>query len=187
MCAVYLDPPVNAVVLSIDEKTGIQAKSRKHPGQAVRPGQLERREFEYRRHGTASLIAAMDVATGKVTANDVARNDSAHFVAFLEQIDSTIDPTMDIHVVMDNGSSHRSKVTKKWLAGHPRFVVHHTPVHASWLNQVEAFFSILTRKVLRRGDFASREDLVTKMLNFIEHRNQTATPFKWVYDATRPA
>ena len=186
VCAIYLDPPVHAVVLSIDEKTGIQAKSRKHPGQKVRPGQPERREFEYRRHGTASLIAAMDIATGKVTATDVARNDSTHFVAFLEQIDSTIDPSLAIHVVMDNGSSHRSKLTKKWLSDHPRFVVHHTPVHASWLNQVEAFFSILTRKVLRRGDFSSRNDLVTKMLNFIEHRNLTATPFKWVYDATRP-
>jgi transposase len=186
VCAVYLNPPVNAVVLSIDEKTGIQAKSRKYPGESVKPGQPERREFEYRRHGTASLIAAMDVATGKVTATDVPRNDSAHFVSFLEQIESTIDPTLTIHVVMDNGSSHRSKATKKWLSEHPRFVVHHTPVHASWLNQVEAFFSILTRKVLRRGDFGSRDDLVTKMLNFIEHRNQTVTPFKWVYDATQP-
>ncbi len=187
VCGVYLNPPVNAVVLSIDEKTGIQAKSRKHPGQPVKPGQPERREFEYRRHGTASLIAAMDVATGKVTATDVSRNDSAHFVGFLEQIESSIDATLDIHVVLDNGSSHRSKATKKWLSEHPRFVIHHTPVHASWLNQVEAFFSILTRKVLRRGDFASRDDLVTKMLNFIEHRNNTVSPFKWVYDATRPA
>ena len=159
VCGVYLNPPVNAVVLSIDEKTGIQAKSRKHPGQPVKPGQPERREFEYRRHGTASLIAAMDVATGKVTATDVSRNDSAHFVGFLEQIESSIDAALDIHVVLDNGSSHRSKATKKWLSEHPRFVVHHTPVHASWLNQVEAFFSILTRKVLRRGDFASRDDL----------------------------
>lgn len=187
VCGVYLDPPENAVVLSIDEKTGIQAKSRKHPGQPLKPGQPERREFEYRRHGTASLIAAMDVATGKVTATDVARNDSVHFIEFLDQIEAAIDPGLAVHVVLDNGSSHRSKATKKWFAGHPRFVVHHTPVHASWLNQVEAFFSILTRKVLRRGDFSSRDDLVTKMLAFIEHRNQTATPFKWVYDATRAA
>jgi len=127
----------------------------------------------------------MDVATGKVTTNDVARNDSAHFIEFLEQIEASIEATPAIHVVLDNGSSHRSKATKKWLSEHPRFVVHHTPVHASWLNQVEAFFSILTRKVLRRGDFVSRDDLVTKMLYFIEHRNQTATPFKWVYNATR--
>lgn len=187
VCALYIDPPVNAVVLSIDEKTGIQARSRKHPTQPVRPGRIERREFEYVRHGTASLIAALDVATGKVTATDVTRNDSAHFIEFLTQIEASIDPALSIHIVLDNGSSHRSKATKKWLAEHPRFVVHHTPVHASWLNQVEAFFSILTRKVLRRGEFDSRDDLVARMITFIEHRNQTAEPFKWVYDATKPA
>jgi len=183
VCGLYLAPPANAVVLSIDEKTGIQAKSRKHPTQPVRPGRLERREFEYVRHGTASLIAALDVATGKVTATDVARNNSVHFIEFLDQIEKSIDPDLAIHVVLDNGSSHRSKATKKWFAEHPRFVVHHTPVHASWLNQVEAFFSILTRKVLKRGEFDSREDLVARMVAFIEHRNTTAKPFKWVYDA----
>lgn len=187
VCGLYLAPPANAVVLSIDEKTGIQAKSRKHPTQPVRPGRIERREFEYVRHGTASLIAALDVATGKVTATDVARNNSVHFIEFLDQIDASIDPALAIHVVLDNGSSHRSKATKKWFAEHPRFIVHHTPVHASWLNQVESFFSILTRKVLRRGEFDSRDDLVSKMLAFIEHRNATATPFKWVYNAQRAA
>lgn len=187
VCGLYLEPPVNAVVLSIDEKTSIQAKSRKHPTKGVQPGRPERREFEYRRHGTASLIAALDVATGKVTATDVARNDSAHFVEFLADIEAAIDRDLSIHIVLDNGSSHRSKATKKWLSEHPRFVVHHTPVHASWLNQVEAFFSILTRKVLRRGEFASRDDLVNRMLAFIEHRNQTAQPFKWAYDAKKTA
>lgn len=183
VCGLYLAPPANAVVLSIDEKTGIQAKSRKHPTQGVRAGRVERREFEYVRHGTASLIAALDIATGRVAATDVARNDSAHFIEFMEQIETSIDPDLAIHVVLDNGSSHRSKATKKWFAAHPRFVVHHTPVHASWLNQVEAFFSILTRKVLKRGEFNSRDDLVSRMLAFIEHRNTTAKPFKWVYNA----
>ena len=88
--------------------------------------------------------------------------------------------------MLDNGSSHRSRTTKKWFAEHQRFVVHHTPVHASWLNQVKSFFSILTRKVLRRGEFESRTDLVQRMLDLIKHRNTTATPFKWVYIATRP-
>ena len=187
VCGLYLGPPANTIVLSIDEKTGIQAKSRKYATEPVRPGRPERREFEYVRHGTASLIAALDVATGKVFATDVARNDSAHFIEFLGQIEASIDPALTIHIVMDNGSSHRSKATKAWLGDHPRFVVHHTPVHASWLNQVEAFFSILTRKVLKRGEFESRDDLVAKMLAFIEHRNKTATPFKWVYDAKRAA
>lgn len=132
----YLSPPGNAVVLSIDEKTGIQAKSRKHPTQAVRPGRAARREFEYVRHGTASLVAAMDVAAGKVFARDIARNNSDTFISFLEEIDERIDADLAIHVVMDNGSSHTSKATKAWLAAHPRFVVHHTPVHASWLNQI---------------------------------------------------
>ena len=113
VCGLYLAPPANAVVLSIDEKTGIQAKSRKHPTQPVRAGQPERREFEYVRHGTASLIAALDVATGKVTANHVTRNDSAQFIEFLQQIDESIDPDLAVHVVIDSGSSHRSKATKK--------------------------------------------------------------------------
>ena len=102
------------------------------------------------------MIAALNLSTGTVVAYFLARNDSEHFIEFLRQIDAATYPASSIHIVIDNGSSHRSKATKKWLASHPRFVVHHTPVHASWLNQVEAFFSILTRKVLRRGEFASR-------------------------------
>lgn len=187
VCGLYLSPPENAVVLSIDEKTGIQAKSRKHPTQPVRSGQPARREFEYVRHGTASLVAAMDVATGKVMATDIERNNSVTFIAFLEEIESSIEDSLAIHIVMDNGSSHTSKATRGWLADHPRFVVHHTPAHASWLNQVEAFFSILTRKLLRRGEFESRQDLVDKMLTFIDHHSTTAEPFKWSYDAKRVA
>jgi transposase len=177
VCGIYLNPPENAVVLSIDEKIGIQAKSRKHPTQSVRSGRPARREFEYARHDTASLIATKDVATGKVTATD-SHNNSVTFIAFLEEIDTTIDDDLVIHIVMDNGSSHTSKATKAWLAEHPRFVVHYTPVHASWLNQVEAFFSILTRKLLRRGEFEPRQELVDKMLAFIDHHSTTAAPFK---------
>jgi transposase len=183
ICGLYLSPPENAVVLSIDEKTGVQAKERKYPTTELRPGRPARQEFEYRRHGTASLIASLDVATGKVSATDIVRNDSVTFIAFLEKIDASIGERLSIHVVMDNGSSHTSKATKAWLSEHPRFVVHHTPAHASWLNQVECFFSILTRKLLRRGEFSSREDLVQKMLAFVEHHSEGAKPFKWVYDA----
>jgi transposase len=183
VCGLYLSPPENAVVLSIDEKTGIQAKSRKHPTTTVGSGRPARREFEYKRHGTASLLAALDVKTGKVRATDIAKNDSVTFISFLEDIDKSIDESLAIHVVLDNGSSHTSKATKAWFAEHPRFVVHHTPVHASWLNQVECFFSILSRKLLRRGEFSSRDDLVAKMMAFIEHHGATAKPFKWVYDA----
>ena len=183
ICGLYLSPPENAVVLSIDEKTSIQAKERKHPATPVGKGRPSRREFEYLRHGTASLLASLDVATGKVTAKDIVRNDSVTFIAFLKEIDASIEDRLSIHVVMDNGSSHTSKATKAWLSEHPRFVVHHTPAHASWLNQVECFFSILTRKLLRRGEFSSREDLVAKMLAFVEHHSEGAKPFKWVYDA----
>src|SRR5487761_1433576 len=183
ICGLYLSPPENAVVLSIDETTSIQAKERKHPATPVGKGRPSRREFEYLRHGTASLLASLDVATGKVTAKDIVRNDSVTFIAFLKEIDASIEDLLSIHVVMDNGSSHTSKATKAWLSEHPRFVVHHTPAHASWLNQVECFFSILTRKVLRRGELSSRDDLVAKMLNFIEHHSESAKPFKWVYDA----
>ncbi len=183
ICGLYLSPPENAVVLSIDEKTGIQAKHRKHPGTPVQKGHPSRREFEYVRHGTASLVASLDITTGKVRARDIARNDSVTFISFLEEIDESIEASLAIHVVLDNGSSHTSKATRAWFAEHPRFVVHHTPAHASWLNQVECFFSILTRKLLRRGEFSSREDLVMKMLNFIEHHSESAKPFKWVYDA----
>ena len=112
VCGLYLAPPANAVVLSIDEKTGIQAKSRTHPTQPVRPGRLERREFEYVRHGTASLIAALDVATGCVEATDVTRNDSAHFIGFLTEIDERTDPDLAIHIVLDIGSSLRSNATR---------------------------------------------------------------------------
>ncbi len=110
-----------------------------------------------------------------------------HFIEFLDQFEASIDPALAIHLVIDDGSAHRSKANKKWLAKHSRFVVHHTPVHASWLNQVEAFFSILTRKVLRRGELDSRDKLVARMLAFIEHCNQTAQAFNWVYDAKKAA
>ena len=180
-------PYENAVVLSIDEKTSVQAKERKHRATAVRPGRVSRREFEYVRHGTASLVASLDVATGKVTAKDIVRNDSVTFIAFLEEIEASVAGDLSIHVVLDNGSSHTSKATKAWFAEHPRFVLHHTPAHASWLNQVECFFSILTRKLLRRGEFSSRDDLVEKMLAFVAHHSESAKPFKWVYDAKAAA
>jgi transposase len=183
VCGLYLSPPENAVVLSIDEKTGIQAKSRKHPTTPVRPGRPARQEFEYVRHGTASLLACLDVQTGTLEARDIARNNSVNFISFLEELDQKIEPSLEVHVVLDNGSSHTSKATTAWFAEHPRFVVHYTPKHASWLNQVECFFSILTRKVLRRGEFSSREDLVEKMMAFIAHYSESAKPFRWVYDA----
>lgn len=185
VCGLYLNPPTNALVLSVDEKTAIPARTPKHPTTPAAPGQPTRREFEYVRHGTATLIAALDVASGQVLGHDVARNDAASFIGFLEQIDAAVAPDLDIHLVLDNGSSHVAKATKAWLAEHPRFHAHHTPPHASWLNQVELFFSILTRRLLRRGEFASRDDLVDRIMRFIADYDTTATPFTWTYDAQR--
>jgi transposase len=182
VCAMYLSPPTNALVLSIDEKTGIGARSRKHPLRPATPGRPERQEFEYIRHGTASIIAALDVHSGHVLADDIPRNNAACFIEFLERIDWVVDSRLSIHLILDNGSSHVAKMTKAWLAEHPRFVVHHTPTHASWLNQVELVFSILTRRLLRRGEFRSRDELITRIMNWILDYDRTAKPFAWTYD-----
>ena len=188
VCGLYLDPPERALVISVDEKTSIQAKSRKHPDQTPRRGRRRRREFEYVRHGTASLFAALDVHTGQVLAEPIPAktdggNNSVNFCAFLDDIERTVDPALAIHVVLDNGSSHCSKYTKAWFAAHPRWIVHYTPPHASWVNQIELFFSILQRKVITNGNFGSRDDLIDKLLAFIADYDQTATPFKWTYAA----
>jgi transposase len=182
ICDLYRNPPANAVLLSIDEKTGIQAKSRKHPTCPVRPGRPARREFEYVRHGTVSLMAAMNVVDGTVHGKIITRNDSATFIEFLTEIDAAVPPHLDIYLVMDNGSSHVSKATKAWLATRPRFHVTRTPCHASWLNMIEIWFSILTRKVLRRGEFPSRQTLADKIIEFIGEYNAKASPFRWTYD-----
>jgi transposase len=183
VCRLYLDIPPATLLVSVDEKTGIQAKSRRWPTRRARPGRDARREFEYRRHGTVSIIAAMDVATGQVVAERIARNDSATFLAFLRQLDQSTDPALHIHLIMDNGSSHTSKATRAWLAAHPRFTVTHTPKHASWLNMIEQWFGTLTRRLLRRGDFTSREDLEAQITAFTVRYNRTARPYRWRYDA----
>lgn len=181
VCGLYVDPPDNAVVLSVDEKTGIQAKQRLAPLQGATMGRACREEFEYIRHGTASLLAALEVHSGQIRAQSIASNNSVTFIGFLERLDQDIDPDLELHLVLDNGSSHTSKATRAWLEDHPRFVPHYTPVHASWVNQVELFFSILTRRVLKHGSFTSQDDLVSKIMTFIERRNDTATPFAWTY------
>lgn len=182
ICALYRNPPEGGVLLSLDEKTGIQAKSRKRPTRRAARGRRERREFEYVRHGTVSLMAAMNVTDGQVLAKIITRNDSAAFTSFLTEIDQAIPGHLDIHIVMDNGSSHTSKATRAWLAAHPRFHVTYTPKHASWLNMVELWFSVLTRRLLRRGEFASREHLATKIIDFTIAYDRQAKPFRWSYD-----
>lgn len=188
VCALYLDPPAagtpgDTVLFSVDEKTCMQARSRKRATRRVGPGRVERREFEYVRHGTVSLMAAMNVTTGTIHQKIIKRNDSDTFIEFLSELAATVEPDKKIHLILDNGSSHTSKQTRKWLREHPRFTVTYTPCHASWLNMIEIFFSIMTRRMLRRGDFASRDDLIEKITTFIKTYNRTARPFRWTYDA----
>jgi transposase len=183
VCDVYLRPPPDTVVICIDEKTGIQAKYRKYPERPPRPGRPGRREFEYVRNGTVSIIAALHVATGQVVTEPIARNDSVAFTGFLHRLDQCTDPRLNIHIIMDNGSSHTSRATRAWIAAHPRITVTYTPKHASWLDMAELWFSVLTRGLLRRGEFTSRTGLTEKITSFAIRYNQTAKPWTWAYDA----
>jgi transposase/DNA-binding CsgD family transcriptional regulator len=183
VCDVYLRPPPGTAVICIDEKTGIQAKYRKYPGRPPRPGRPARREFEYVRNGTVSIVAALHVATGQVIAEPVSRNNSVTFTGFLHRLDQCIDPRLNIHLVMDNGPSHTSGATRAWIAAHPRITVTYTPKHASWLDMAELWFSVLTRALPRRGEFTSRADLIEKITGFTIRYNRTAKPWTWAYDA----
>lgn len=183
VCQVYLRPPPGTVVICTDEKTGIQAKCRKHPERPARPGRLARREAEYVRNGTLSIIAALHVATGQVITEPIEHNDSVTFTGFLHRLNQCTDSRLNIHLVMDNGPSHTSAATRAWIAAHPRITVTYTPKHASWLDMAELWFSILARRLLRRGEFTSPADLAEKITSFAIRYNRTARPFTWTYDA----
>ncbi len=166
VCDACLRPPPDTIVICIDEKTGIQAKYRKYPGRLPAPGRPARREFEYVRNGTVSIIAALHAAIGHVVAEPVARNNSAAFTGFLHRLTQCIDPHRSILIIMDNGSSHTSRATRAWIAAHPQITVTCTPKHASWPDMAELWFSVLTRGLLRRGEFTSRADLIDKITSF---------------------
>jgi transposase len=183
VCGLYLAPPTNALVLSVDEKTGIGARSRTWPATPPAPGRPTRQEHEYVRHGTATLLAALDVHRGGVLqATNLDRNTAENFIAFLDELDARVPTDLAVHLVLDNGASHIANATRWWFHEHRRFHPHYTPTHASWLNQVELFFSILARRLLKRGEFTSVDDLVAKVMAFIADYNRTATPFRWTYD-----
>ena len=181
----YLHPPAGAVVLSIDEKTGMQALERRFPDRPAAPGRRRRREFEYRRHGTQSLLCAFEVHRGRVVGACGATRTAADLVAFMEQI-AALYPTGPVHVIWDNLNIHFDGEERRWSAfnarhGH-RFVFHYTPKHASWVNQVELFFSILQRQCLRDASFHSSEELRTAVLQFITAWNRDrAHPFRWTF------
>jgi transposase len=183
VCDIYLRPAPGTVVVCIDEKTGIQAKYRKYPERPPRRGRTARREFEYVRNGTVSIIAALHVATGHVVTEPITSNNSVTFISFLHRLDQCTDPALKIHLVMDNGSSHTSRATRAWIAARPRITVTCTPKHASWLDMAELWFSVLTRALLRRGEFTSPADLADKITDFTIRHNRTARPWKWAYDA----
>jgi transposase len=178
----YLDPPDGAIVLSVDEKTQIQALDRTQPMLPMRPGQVERHTHDYTRHGTTCLFAALEVGTGQVTTDSRERHTGADFLAFMRRVAREY-PTGELHVVLDNVSTHSTPDVRAWLERHPRITFHFTPTSASWMNQVETWFGILTRKAIRRGSFRSVRELVTMIETFTRQWNEGSSPFHWVRTA----
>jgi len=179
----YLAPPANAVVFSVDEKPQIQALERTAPVLPMMPGVPERRSFDYVRHGTVDLFAALNIATGKVIGKLSAQHRAVDFRDFLDQIDRQADPGLEVHVICDNLSAHKAPVVHKWLLAHPRFQLHFTPTYSSWINQVERWLAELQRRCLERGVFCSLDELTTALENWIKTWNDDARPFKWTKTA----
>lgn len=179
----YLNPPVKALVLCVDEKSQIQALDRTQPILPMAPGMAERRTPDYLRYGTTTLFAALDVATGKVIGELHRRHRSSEFLRFLRTIDASIPAGIEAHLVMDNYGTHKTPSVKAWLARHPRFHVHFTPTSASWLNQVERWFATLTEKQIRRGAHRSTKDLERAIHDYLKINNEQPKPFIWTKSA----
>jgi transposase len=179
----YVDPPDHALVLCVDEKSQIQALDRTQPLLPLRPGQVERRTHDYRRHGTTSLFAALDVATGAVIGKCFQRHRASEFRRFLDHVDAAVPADLEIHVVMDNASTHKTKAIRAWFAKRPRWHVHFTPTSASWLNQVERFFAHLTEHQLRRAVHRSTRELEAAIEAHIASVNADPQPFCWTKSA----
>jgi transposase len=178
----YLHPPERAVVLCVDEKSQIQALDRTQPILPLRPGLAERRPHDYLRHGTTTLFAALEVATGRVTDRCSERYRHSEFLAFLKQVAGAY-RRRQLHLVLDNYATHKHPTVRAWLAKHPRIQLHFTPTSASWLNLVEIFFGIVTRQAIRRGSFASVSELVEAIGRFCNGWNQHCQPFRWTKTA----
>ena len=177
----YLKPPANAVVFSVDEKSHIQALDRLDPELPLSPGRAERHGFEYKRNGTLSLYAALNVATGHVDGMTAARHTSAAFLRFLDRLVATQPARREIHVIVDNLAAHKTKAVAAWLETHPRVHLHYTPTYSSWLNQVELWFAKIERDMIARGIFTSTADLRRKLMQYIRAHNKTCQPFEWAY------
>lgn len=175
----YLSPPANALVLCVDEKSQIQALNRCQPILPLRPGAVERRTPDYFRHGVTSLFAALDIQTGKVIGRCFAKHRSQEFRAFLELVDQSVPADQEVHLVLDNYATHKSALIQRWLLKHPRYHLHFTPTHASWLNQVERWFGLLTQRQIKRGSHHSVCALIEAIEDFLATHNAHPKPIRW--------
>jgi putative transposase len=179
----YLNPPDNALVLCVDEKSQCQALERTQPTLPLGFGYAEGYTHDYVRHGTLTLFAALDVATGGVLAQPKKRHRHQDFLQFLRHIDANVPPELDVHIIMDNYTTHKHEKIRSWFARRPRYQFHFTPTYSSWLNQVETWFGIITRKAIRRGSFRSTKQLAEKIDQFIKSYNRNSKPFIWTATA----
>ena len=179
----YIDPPVKAMVLCVDEKSQIQALDRTQPILPLASGIAERRTHDYQRHGTTTLFAALDIATGEVIGQLHRRHRSSEFLKFLRTIETSVPSDLDIHLVMDNYGTHKTPAIRNWFTRHPHFHVHFTPTSASWLNQVERWFATLTEKQIRRGTHRSTRQLEDAIRNYLKLNNADPKPFVWTKSA----
>jgi len=179
----YVSPPAHAVVLCVDEKSQIQALDRSQPMLPMRPGQVARRTHDYKRYGTTSLFAALDIATGRVIGKCYPRHRAAEFRRFLDEIEANVPRDVEVHLVMDNYATHKAPLVRDWLIRRPRWHVHLTPTSSSWLNQVERFFALLTEKQIRRGVHRSVADLRAAIHDFLNQHNAEPKPFRWTKSA----
>jgi transposase len=179
----YLDPPDKALVLCVDEKSQIQALDRSQPLLPMRPGQVERRTHDYKRHGTTSLFAALDAATGDVIGEMHRRHRSIEFRKFLDTVEASVPPELDVHLIMDNYGTHKTALVRRWFAKRPRFHVHFTPKSASWINLVERWFAELTQKQIRRGVHRSTAELEAAIKDYLRVYKSNPRPFIWTKTA----
>ena len=179
----YLNPPEHAMVLCVDEKSQTQALERTQPLLPLGLGYVEGVTHDYIRHGTTTLFAALDVASGQVLTQCKPRHRHQEFLSFLKHIDANVPPELDVHLVVDNYSTYKHAKVKRWLAARPRYHLHFTPTYSSWINQVEIWFNIITQKAIRRGSFSSVRELVEKIRHFTESYNPQARPFMWTATA----
>ncbi len=179
----YLNPPERALVLCVDEKSQIQALDRSQPVLPMRPGQVERRSHDYKRHGTTSLFAALNAATGDVIGKCYKRHRASEFKKFLMEIERQVPDDLDIHLIMDNYATHKTPAIRAWFARRPQWHVHFTPTGSSWLNMVERFFAEITDRQIKRGVHRSERELIKAIIDYIEIRNEDPKPFKWVRTA----